>query len=82
MIQTYNLALERIEHLVDRAAFFAREGDDSLKEFFLAEAKILSMVVDGADNVFQMKYHRYASDSFGVDFEITHGDPDLMFGGV
>lgn len=82
MTETFNLAIDRIEHLVERAAFHAREGDDSLKEFFLAEAKILSMVMDGADNVFQMKYHRYVSDSFGVDFEITHGDPELMFGGV
>ncbi len=82
MTETDNLAIDRIEHLVERAAFHAREGDDSLKEFFLAEAKILAMVMDGADNVFQMKYHRYASDSFGVDFEITHGDPELMFGGV
>lgn len=82
MTETDNLAIDRIEHLVERAAFHAREGDGSLKEFFLAEAKILSMVMDGADNVFQMKYHRYVSDSFGVDFEITHGDPELMFGGV
>jgi hypothetical protein len=29
-----------------------------------------------------MKYHRYTSDSFGVAFEITHGDNELMFGGV
>jgi len=82
MTETDNLAIDRIEHLVERAAFHAREGDDSLKEFLLAEAKILSMVMDGADQVFQMKYHRYTSDSFGVAFEITHGDNELMFGGV
>jgi hypothetical protein len=29
-----------------------------------------------------MTYHRYTSDSFGVDFELTHGDEELMFGGV
>lgn len=82
MTETDNLAIDRIEHLVERAAFYAREGDESLKEFFIAEAKILSMVMDGADDIFRMKYHRYASDSFGTDFEITHGDPELMFGGV
>lgn len=82
MIQTFNLAMDRIEHLIDMAKDHSERGDNDTKEFLLAEAKILAMVMDGADDVFQMKYHRYASDSFGVDFEITHGDPDLMFGGV
>lgn len=82
MTETDNLAIARIEHLVERAAFHAREGDDSLKEFFLAEAKILSMVMDGPDGLFQMRYHRYISDSFGTVFELEHCDPELMFGGV
>jgi hypothetical protein len=82
MTETDNLAIARIEHLVDRAAHHAKLGDDRLKEFLLAEAKIQAMVMDGADRVFQMRYHRYASDSFGVDFEVTHGDEELMFGGV
>ena len=82
MTEIDNLALDRIEHFIDMAKYHADSGDYDLKEFLLAEAKILAMVMDGADNVFQMKYHRYASDSFGVDFEITHGDPELMFGGA
>lgn len=82
MIQTYNLAMERIEHLVDRAKYWEKQGDKAMAEFFFAEGKILAMAMDGADDVFQMQYHRYSSDSFGVEFEITHGDPELMFGGV
>jgi hypothetical protein len=82
MTETDNLSIAHIEHLVERAAFHARDGDESLKEFFLAEAKILSMVMDGPDGLFQMRYHRYISDSFGVVFELDHCDPELMFGGV
>lgn len=82
MTETDNLAIARIEHLIERAAHHAKLGDDSIKEFLLAEAKIQAMVMDGADDVFKMTYHRYSSDSFGVDFELTHGDEELMFGGV
>jgi hypothetical protein len=82
MTETDNLAIDRIEHLVDRANHFAKAGDSDMREFFLAEAKILAMVMDGADDVFKMLYHRHQSDSYGIDFEITHGDPELMFGGV
>ena len=82
MTETDNLAIDRIEHLVDRANHFAKLGDNSTREFFLAEARILAMVMDGAEDVFKMTYHRYTSDSFGVDFELTHGDEELMFGGV
>ena len=82
MTETDNLAIARIEHLVDRANHFAKAGDSDMREFFLAEAKIQAMVMDGADNVFKMTYHRYSSDSFGVDFELQHGDEELMFGGV
>lgn len=82
MIQTYNLAMERIEHLVEMAKVHDDNGDEDTKEFLLAEAQILAMVADGADVIFQMKYHRTISDSFGVVFELTHGDPELMFGGM
>jgi len=82
MTETDNLAMGRIEHLVDRAKYWEKQGDQSLAEFFYAEGKILAMAMDGADDVFQMLYHRHQSDSYGIDFEITHGDPELMFGGV
>lgn len=82
MNEVQNLALDRIEQLFERAAFHAERGDVELTETLLAEAKIQAMVMDGADDVIHMRYHRYVSDSFGVEFEITHGDPELMFGGI
>ena len=82
MTEIQKLVIDRVEHLVDRANHFAKLGDASMREFFLAEARILTMVMDGADDIFQMQYHRYASDSFGVQFELSHGDSELMFGGV
>lgn len=82
MTEADNLAIDRIERLVERAVYHAGLGDRATEEFLLAEAKILAMAMDGADDVLQMRYHRYASDSFGVEFEVTHGDPELMFGGV
>lgn len=82
MNEVQNLALDRIEQLIERATYHAKQGDECLKEMLLAEAKIQAMVMDGADDVIHMRYHRYISDSFGVEFEITHGDPELMFGGV
>jgi hypothetical protein len=82
MTEADNLAIDRIERLVERAAHHARLGDESTKEFLLAEARIQAMVMDGADDVVTMRYHRYASDSFGVEFELLHGDTELMFGGA
>lgn len=82
MHPTHNLAIDRIERLVEMAAIHDKNGDESTKEFLLAEAKILATVMDGADDVIHMTYYRNLSDSYGVDFEITHGDPELMFGGV
>lgn len=82
MTEIERLAVDRIGHLVDRAGHFARLGDDGAREFLLAEARILAMVMDGADDVFKMTYHRHLADSLGVIFELTHGDAELMFGGV
>lgn len=78
MNPTLNLALDRIEHLVRRAKYL--EG--SVSELLLDEARSLASSIDAGEELFVMKYHRYCSDSFGVEFEIVHGDPELMFGGV
>lgn len=78
-----NLALDRIECLVRRAKHLKKHGEESLSEFLLEEARLLATSMDNEDEeLFVMKYHRYCSDSFGLDFEIVHGDPELMFGGV
>lgn len=76
------IVLEQLVYLTERAIHHEKLGDKNLKEFFLAEAKILAMVLDGADDLAVMTYHRYLSDSFGVTFEQQHGDPELIFGGV
>lgn len=82
MNPTLNLVLDRIECLVRRAKHLKKHGEESLSEFLLEEARSLASSVDGGEELFVMKYHRYCSDSFGLDFEIVHGDPELMFGGV
>ena len=83
MNPTLNLALDRIEHLVKRAKYMKKRGESEVSEFLLEEARLLAASMDNEDEeLFVMKYYRYSSDSFGIDFEITHGDPELMFGGV
>lgn len=82
MTQIENLAIARIEYLVDRATFFAKNGDNDLKDFFLSEAKTLTDVMSDGSDILWFQYHRWNSDSFGVAFELQHGDEELMFGGV
>lgn len=77
-----DLVLDRIECLVHRAKHLKKREETEVSEFLLEEARSLASSVDGGEELFVMKYHRYCSDSFGLDFEITHGDPELMFGGV
>lgn len=78
-----NLALEHIEHLVNRAKFLKKCGEEGLYDLLIEEARSLASALDNdEEQLFFMRYHRYSSDSFGVAFEITHGDPELMFGGV
>lgn len=78
-----NLALEHIEHIVNRAKFLKKCGEEGLYDLLIEEARSLASALDNdEEQLFFMRYHRYSSDSFGLDFEITHGDPELMFGGV
>ena len=82
MTEADNLAMARIEHLCVRAAVLGKERRTRDRELLLREAKTLARHMDDGKELFVMKYHRYSSDSFGVAFEIDHGDPELMFGGV
>ena len=82
MNTTLNLVLERIEHLMHHSKYMKKRGEANLSEFLAKEAKFLATSMDNDDSLYVMKYYRYFSDSFGVTFEITHGDPELMFGGV
>ena len=40
-----------------------------------------SLDEEGTETLY-VTYWRYESESYGVAFEIEHGDPELMFGGV
>lgn len=83
MNPTLNMAIDYIEHCISRARLLKKRGDDDLSKLLLAKARMLASSMDNDDEgLIFMRYHRYHSDSFGVEFEITHGDPELMFGGV
>ncbi len=82
MTSLEDLAMERIERLIDRAKTYRDCGEDAIADTLIEGARELAAEMDGDDGSFVMRYHRYASDSFGVAFEIDHGDPELMFGGV
>lgn len=82
MNPVHTLVFDRIQSLVSRARLLERGGNDSTACFLLEEAKQLAQSVDDEAIIMVMPYHRYFSDSFGVVFEVAHGDPELMFGGV
>jgi len=77
------LACERIECLTDQAAAHQNAGSELDKIVCMAEARELAEVLDSNDDqVLYMTYHRYLSENWGVEFEIDHGDEELMFGGI
>jgi hypothetical protein len=82
MTEVDNLAMERIELLCVQAAKLEKLKKFKERELLLKEAHLLARTMDDELDVFTMTYHRYQSDSFGVAFELDHGDPELMFGGV
>jgi len=82
MTEVDNLATERIELLCVQAAKLEKLRKFAERELLLKEARLLARTMDDQLDVFTMTYHRYQSDSFGVAFELDHGDPELMFGGV
>ena len=82
MDQLHNLAMGYIEHMVERASHHSNMGEEESTQLLLTEAENLAKAMNGEEDMLWLRYHRYASDSFGVAFEIDHGDPELMFGGV
>ena len=88
------LACDRLVELVDQAFWhqisaelrpeLCRYHDNEIDKLIcLAEASELKDAMDDEDyDVLYMTYHRYLSESFGVEFEQEHGDEELMFGGV
>ena len=77
------LACDRLVELIDQAAWHQNHDNEVDKAICLAEASELKDALsDDNYEFFFMTYHRYMSDSFGVEFEQNHGDEELMFGGV
>ena len=82
MNQTEDLIMAQLEYYADRIAYFTNEVPDiELVEFFRDQAQSLLEVEDLLE-LMTMTYYRYMSESLGVVFEIDHGDPELMFGGI
>ena len=76
------LSCDRIDQLSDMAAAHQKAGGEVSKWICINEIKDLAKAMDSDDDLFFMTYHRYFSDSFGVEFELDHDDDELMFGGV
>lgn len=81
MNPTDNLILGQLELYADRILHFTQTGDEDMVAFFRDQAQTLLEVEDSLE-IMVLTYHRHMSDSLGVVFEIEHGDPELMFGGL
>ena len=82
MNATDNLIMGQLEFYANRVAHFTHiEPDAELADFFRDQAQSLLEIEDSLE-IMTTTYHRHMSDSLGVVFEIEHGDPELMFGGL
>lgn len=77
-----NLIAGQLEFYTDRILHFTKiEPNQEMADFFCSQAKEL-LEHEESDEFMINTYHRYLSESYGVVFEQSHGDPELMFGGV
>ena len=74
------LASTRIIDMVDQLSVLQDSGDKVSMAILHEEMKSLTSALDADDEVLAMTYHRHLSESFGMVFEVEHGDPELMFG--
>ena len=74
------LAATRMIDYVDRIASLDENEDQITREILMAEMKSLANAMDNDEEILAMTYHRALSSSYGVLFEIQHGDPELCFG--
>lgn len=76
-------AADRVITLVDQYAHHLENEDEVNAGIVKAELDELTSHMDNEDyDFFWHAYHRNLSDDFGVVFELNHGDPELMFGGI
>jgi len=74
------LASTRIIDMVDQLSVLQNSGDKVSMAILHEEIKSLTSALDADDEILAMTYHRHLSESFGMVFEVEHGDPELMFG--
>ena len=74
------LASTRIIDMVDQLSVLQDSGDKVSMAILHEEMKSLTSALDADDEILAMTYHRHLSESFGMVFEVEHGDPELMFG--
>ena len=74
------LAATRMIDMVDQLSVLQESGDKVSMAILHEEIKSLTHALDSDDEVLAMTYHRHLSESFGMVFEVEHGDPELMFG--
>ena len=74
------LASSRIIDLVDQLSVLQDAGDKVTMALLHDEIKSLTTAMDTDEEILVMTYHRHLSESFGMVFEVEHGDPELMFG--
>ena len=74
------LAATRMIDMVDQLSVLQESGDKVSMAILHEEIKSLTHALDADDEVLAMTYHRHLSESFGMVFEVEHGDPELMFG--
>ena len=74
------LAATRMIDMVDQLSVLQESGDKVSMAILHEEIKSLTHALDADDEILAMTYHRHLSESFGMVFEVEHGDPELMFG--
>ena len=74
------LASTRIIDMVDQLSVLQDSGDKVSMAVLMGEIKSLTNALDTDEEILAMTYHRHLSESFGMVFEVEHGDPELMFG--
>ena len=74
------LASTRLIDMVDQLSVLQDSGDKVSMAILHEEIKSLTSALDADDEILAMTYHRHLSESFGMVFEVEHGDPELMFG--
>lgn len=78
-----SLGSDRIISLVDQYVYHIEAGNEVNASLIKAEIRDLASHLDNDDyQFFWQSYFRNLSSDYGVSFEITHGDPELMFGGI